>query len=165
VGVPGILKFTPSIAWAGSNFSFILTNMRNPSSTKPYLITLNINNGTNSNVFTANLTRTSISSYSLSTINYSLSAGTTSNNAELYLTPLYGLLQNGSFMSITYNSNMISLSPSGSSTYTVVSNTIGRVVIGSFSTPSSNILQVVGLTIINPQASTTHTLVCLFYLN
>ena len=165
VGVPGILKFTPTTAWIGSNFSFVLTNMRNPSSTKPYLITLTVDNGTSTNILTANLTRTSISTYSLSAINYTLSAGATSNNAELYLTPLYGLLQNGSYMSLTYNSNIISLSPSGSSTYTVVSNTTGRVVLGNFATPSSNILQVVGLTITNPQAVTSHAIVCLFYLN
>lgn len=75
------------------------------------------------------------------------------------------MLQNGSFMSITYNSNVISLSASGSSSYTVVSNTTGRVVIGSFTTQSYNMLQVVGLTITNPQAVTSHTIVCLFYLN
>lgn len=81
VGVPGILKFTPTSAWVGSNFTFTLTNMRNPSSSKPYLITLTVDNGTSSNVFTANLTRTGISSSSLATINYSLAVGATSSSA------------------------------------------------------------------------------------
>jgi hypothetical protein len=68
-------------------------------------------------------------------------------------------------MSITYNNNVISLSASGSSSYTVVSTSIGRIVIGNFSTQSYNLLQVAGLTITNPQAVTTHTIVCVFYLN
>ena len=165
VGVPGILKFTPSAAWVGTNFTFTLTNMRNPSSTKPYLITLTIDNGSTTNVLTANLTRTIVSNYSFSTINYSSAAGATSSSAELYITPQYSLLQNGSVMSITYNSIVISLSASGSSSYTVVSTTTGKVVIGNFSTQSYNLLQVAGLTITNPQAVTTHTIVCLFYLN
>jgi hypothetical protein len=80
VGVPGILKFTPSAPWVGSNFTFILTNMRNPSSTKPYLISLSIDNGSTTNVFTANLMRNTVSNSSFSAINYSLVAGATSSS-------------------------------------------------------------------------------------
>jgi len=81
VGVPGILKFTPSAQWVGSNFTFILTNMRNPSSTKAYLITLTVDNGSTTSVFTANLTRTTVSNSSFTAINYSLLAGATSSSA------------------------------------------------------------------------------------
>jgi len=75
VSFPGVLKFTPSTAWTGTNFSFSLTNMRNPSSTKPYVINLTIDNGTNSNIFTSNLTRVNISNNTFAPINYSYVVG------------------------------------------------------------------------------------------
>lgn len=68
-------------------------------------------------------------------------------------------------MNITYDSSIITLSPSGSSSYTVVSNSSGLIVLSSFKTQSYNLLQVVGLTVTNPQAAVNYTITCLFYLS
>ena len=165
VSFPGVLKFNPSTAWTGTNFSFVLTFIRNPSSTKPYTISLTVDNGTASNSFSANLTRINISNNTFATLNYTTTVGSTSSNSEFYITPSYSLMQNSSFMRISYDSSIIALSPSGSSSYTLISNTSGTVTLGSFRTQSYNLLQVVGLAITNPQAAVTFTITCLFYLN
>jgi len=68
-------------------------------------------------------------------------------------------------MKITYDNTIITLSASGSSTYTIVSNASGIIVLGSFKTQSYNLLQVFGLSVTNPQAAVTYTINCLFYLN
>lgn len=164
VGYPNSMVFTLPSSVVGSTFKFTLTNMQNPSSTKPYIFNITINNGSSDASYQANLTCTSINNNSFATIGYSNTVGSTSNNLQLYLIPYYALMLNSSVLKITYDNTVLSLTVVSSSSYSIFSTVAGTVVLNKFQVQSINQLSVV-VNIINPQASLTTTINCLFYLN
>lgn len=82
-----------------SSLQLVLTNIRNPSSTKPYPVTIILyhSSGT-STTLTQNLTISSIANTSFPLIGYSLNIGVTSTAAELYLSPQYALHMRNTFL-------------------------------------------------------------------
>jgi hypothetical protein len=85
-----------------STFQFTLTNMRNPSSTKPYPIGITIYNGSGSVTYNGSLTLSSIANTSFPMVGYSSLLGASNSNVELYLTPSIALQMSSTFVEITY---------------------------------------------------------------
>ena len=159
-----LIGFMPSTL-AFSSLQLTLTNMRNPSSTKPYPITITLyhSSGSSSSV-TVDLTISSISNSSFPMVGYSISIGSTSNSAELYLSPQYALHMTNTFLEITYDSTMITMSLGSSSTYTIISTSTNTFLLGSFSSSSLSLLRVTSVSISNPEAAISTIINCRFYL-
>jgi hypothetical protein len=138
--------------------------MQNPSSTKPYLFNITLNNGSATATYQGNLTCSNISNSTFGTIGYSSAVGATSSVVQLYLTPSYALMLNNSNLKITYDNVAFTISLATSSYYTTISGTAGALVIGKFQVQSYGLLEV-QVSISNPQAALTSTINCLFYLN
>ena len=76
---------------AGTTFTAVLSNMRNPSSTKPYSIVVRAYSTSTATNYTANLTLSSLSNTSFPLVAYSTDIGSTSTGVSLYLSPQYAL--------------------------------------------------------------------------
>lgn len=148
-----------------TTFQFTLTNMRNPSSTKPYPITITIypTSGSTSTSYSASLALAQITNSSFSLSSYMQTVGATSSNIEMYLSPQYALQLSNTYLKITYDSSLISISFGASTKYSIVSSSAGSVILGSFSL-ASTLLPLTNVSITNPQAAITYTIQCLFYL-
>ena len=149
-----------------STFQFTLTNIRNPASTKPYPISVMIYNSNGATTtYSGSLTVTTINNNTFPYIGYDTTIAVTSNNVELYLSPLYALqMSNNTFLEITYDQSLVPITVGTNSIYTLLTSTAGRVVLGEFSSSSVSLLRVANVTIANPQAGITFTVNCRFYL-
>lgn len=149
---------------AASSFSFTLTNMYNPASTRPYQVTVTLTTTTGStSSYTGSLTVTQVANTTFPIAGYSLNVGATSTAASLFLAPQNAQKFNNYFLRITYDSSLISLSLGTSTLYSIVSSSVGTIVLGSF-TSTPNLLIIDKVTIVNPRAAITSTINCLFYI-
>ena len=138
--------------------------MNNPSSTKPYPITITIYSSTSSSAsYSGSLSVTVIANSTFPLIGYSTDIGVTSN-VEFYLTPNYALKLDGAYLETTFDSALIGISFGNSSIYTVSSSGVGSAVFGGFLSASINSLRITNVTMINPEAALSFTINCRFYL-
>jgi hypothetical protein len=80
----GSISFNIAVT-GGSPLVLILTSMLNPSSTKPYELTLSLTNSTSTITLKANLTATVLADYTISLMSYATTVGRTSSTVTLSL--------------------------------------------------------------------------------
>ena len=107
-----------------SDLTITRTNMLNPSSTKPYPLTVTLHNSSTSTVLTQSLTATQLQDFTFIASNYDRSAAAVSSSVSFSLTnPIY--MSFSTVLSLRYDSNIISLTIPSTADYTLLSNTNG----------------------------------------
>ena len=148
----------------GSSFTLVLTNMRNPSSTKPYNFVIRAYSTAGGTNYTASMTLSSVSNTSFPMVGYSTDIGRTSTGVSFYLSPQYALILSSPYLQITYDSSLITLSFGTGSSYSILSSSAGSLTIYQFTTTSLSQLIVDNVTAVNPQAAISYTINCRFYV-
>lgn len=126
--------------------------MLNPSSLKPYLITVSLANSTSTLILKANLTATLLQDYGFFPIGYSSTIGKSSTISLNILCPNY--IDKNTILSLSFNTSLISItfSPPSDSSYTVT-QTGGTVLLTSWASVAVSFLVIKNVTITNPLAA------------
>ena len=110
------------------------------------------------------MTLSSVSNTSFPLVGYSTDIGATSTGASLYLSPQYALRLSNTYLQVTYDPTLITLTFGTGSSYTTLASTAGSLTLYQFSTTSLSLLIVDNITAINPRAALTYTINCRFYV-
>lgn len=132
-----------------------LTNMLNPSSTRPYELTLSLSNSTNTITLKANLTATVLGDYSISLIGYSSTVGRTSSTVTISL-PCPNYIDPTTKLVLLFNSTLISITIINSTSYTLTQ--AAGVIQATGWTTISRTMVITNTTVVNPQAGITFTI-------
>lgn len=153
-----------SATGVNSNINITLTNMLNPSSTKPYQINATISNSTTSVTLSSTLTATTVPTYPLTVKSYSRVVGATSSSITIDII-MSNYIDPTTVLNLNFNSTLISIAFPTTSTYTVLQNTNGVVLISTWNSLASVKGQVVlsSIAITNPLAAFTYTISGSFY--
>lgn len=155
-----------SMTATGVNQSINITisNMINPSSTKPYQINVTLTNSTTSLTLSRTLTVTNIPNYPLTFKSYSRVVGATSSSITIDII-MNNYIDPTTVLNLNFNSTLINISIPSTSTYTSTQTTSGIVNINSWSNllTFGNSITLSNVAITNPLAAITYTISGLFY--
>jgi hypothetical protein len=132
--------------------------MLNPSSLKPYLLTVSLfSNSTSIQTATANLTATLLQDYGFYPISYSSIVGRISTVSFDILCPNY--IDKNTTLSLSFNPALITITfPSPSDSSYTVSQTSGTVLMTKWASVAVNFLTIMNVAIVNPQAALSYTI-------
>lgn len=133
-----------------------MTNVFNPSSLKPYPITLFINNSISSSTQTANLTIFLPRQSSIFIDNYSSTIGQKSASALLYMN-FNNYLTSSTILTLTYNSSLVAIDMLSDASYTIGTDVAGTKKISNWS-PATQILKTLKINTTNPSFAVAFTL-------
>jgi len=131
--------------------------MLNPSSLKPYLLTVSLTNSTSTLTLMANLTATLLQDYGFYPIGYSSIIGRSSTVSFDILCPNY--IDKNTTLNLNFNSSLIAITfstPSDNS-YTVNQGN-GTVLMTSWASVAVTFLTIVNVVIVNPLAAVSTTI-------
>lgn len=133
-----------------------MTNVFNPSSLKPYPITLFINNSISSSTQTAELTIFLPKQSSIFIDNYFSTIGQKSASALLYMN-FNNYFTSSTILTLTYNSSLVAIDMLSDASYTIGTDVAGTKKISNWS-PATQILKTLKINITNPSVAVAFTL-------
>jgi hypothetical protein len=153
-----------SLTGNGLSANLTLTSMTNPSSTKPYPVTLTLTNSSASLNLTSSLTVSSLLNFPLSFQSYSKVLGATSSSISIDIV-MNNYIDSTTVLSLSYNPALITITFPNTTSYNVLQNSNGTVLISNW----NNLLSLGGkvtlssVAITNPPAAIVYTVTGSFY--